>query len=125
MRAVFTPLVTLALASAMHLDWHLARPEHHRLSLGWSWHWLLAIPAFALTAWYAQRHWPGRGARAALGIIAVASILAAVIEPAWEFWIGGASWDWAFGPLRLTMFAQFLGVGLASFFLFLLSSFFF
>ena len=41
-------LVVLGLAGAVHLDWHVARPAVHHLSLGWRWHWLLAIPVFAV-----------------------------------------------------------------------------
>ena len=107
-------LVTLALATAMHLDWHLARPVHHRLSLGWSGHWLLAVPAFALVAWYVQRTRPANRLGASVGIILVASVLAAIVEPAWEYWIDGASWDWAFGPARLTAFLLYLAVGVVT-----------
>jgi hypothetical protein len=107
-------LVTLALATAMHIDWHAARPSEHHLSLGWSWHWLLAVPVFALTAWYIQRTRPMNRLSASVGIILVASVLAAVVEPAWEYWIDGASWDWAFGRLRLTAFALFLVVGVVT-----------
>jgi hypothetical protein len=44
-------LVMPDIASAMHVDWHLARPAHHHLSLGWSHPWLSAVPVFAAAAW--------------------------------------------------------------------------
>ena len=47
-------------------------------------------------------------------IILAASVIAGVIEPAWEYWIDGATFEWAFGALRLTHFATFLGAGLVT-----------
>jgi hypothetical protein len=108
-------LVTLALATAMHLDWHAARPAMHHLSLGWRWHWLLAVPVFALTAWYVLRAWPARRMAASVAIIGIASVLAVLVEPAWEYWIDGATFDWAFGPLRLTAFGAFLTAGIVTY----------
>jgi hypothetical protein len=110
-RLINAGLVTVALASAIHLDWHVARPAVHHLSLGWRWHWVLAIPVFALTAWYVRRAWPGRRLAASLTIVGIASVLAAVVEPAWEYWIDGASFEWAFGRTRLAAFGAFLGAG--------------
>jgi hypothetical protein len=111
MRLVNFGLVSLALASAMHVDWHVARPAVHHLSLGWPWHWLLAVPAGALTAWYVMRAWPARPAAMSLAILGIASLLAAVVEPAWEYWLTGASYEWAFGSSRLAAFAMFVAVG--------------
>jgi len=74
-------LVTLGVASAMHTDWHLARPAHHQLSLGLAQHWLSAIPVFALTAWYVCRAWPHRIAGASAAIIGGAALVAQVVEP--------------------------------------------
>lgn len=107
-------LVTLALATAMHLDWHAARPTVHHLSLGLSWHWLLAIPVFALTAWYVARVWPEHTLGASVAIIGIASVLAALAEPLYELWVDRAPMDWAFGPLRLTSFAAFLAAGIVT-----------
>jgi hypothetical protein len=111
---ISTALVTLGLATAMHLDWHVARPVVHHLSLGWRWHWLLAVPVFALTAWYVLQAWFARPWRGSLTIIGFASILAAVVEPAWELVVDGASIDWAFGPQRLGIFAAFLATGVGT-----------
>jgi hypothetical protein len=107
-------MVTILLAIVMHLDWHAARPAVHHLSLGWRWHWLLAVPTFALTAWYVKRSWPDRLFDASLTIILTASLLAAIVEPAWEYWIDGASFNWAFGPLRIGAFAAFLLTGIVT-----------
>jgi hypothetical protein len=108
-------VVTLALASAMHLDWHVARPAVHHLSLGWRWHWLLAIPVFALTAWYVARAWPTRAMGKSIAIILAASVIAGIIEPAWEYWIDGATFEWTFSALRLTPFAAFIAAGLVTY----------
>ena len=38
MRRLYQAGLALALAAVIHIDWHLARPTHHRLSLGWAEH---------------------------------------------------------------------------------------
>jgi hypothetical protein len=43
-------LSALGIAAAIHVDWHLARHLHVPLSFGWAWHWVLAIPVFALAS---------------------------------------------------------------------------
>jgi hypothetical protein len=43
-------LVILGLATAVHVDWHVARPAVHHLGVGWRWHWLLTVPVFSLSA---------------------------------------------------------------------------
>jgi hypothetical protein len=115
-RRIFSAvLVSLALATAIHLDWHFARPVTHHLSLGLSWHWLLAAPVFGLTAWYVVRAWPSRQLEASLWIVGGAVLLAGAIEPAWEYFIGGATFDWAFGPVRNTALGTFVGTGLVTY----------
>ena len=104
-------LVTFAVASAMHLDWHFARPEHHRLSLGWPEHWLAAIPVFMFTGWYVCRFWPRYVPTASVAIIGAAALLAQVVEPLWELLIDGATFEWAFGAERQAAFASFAAVG--------------
>ena len=107
-------LVTIALASMMHLDWHVARPAEHHLSLGWPWHWLLAVPTFGLTAWYVVRRRPRRLFAASVAIIGTATLLAGVVEPLWEMW-SGAPFAWTFGRMRLVPFAAFVATGLLSY----------
>ena len=107
--------VSLALATAIHLDWHFARPAHHQLSLGLRWHWLTAIPVFALLAWYVARAWPSQMLRASVVIIVSAVVLAGVVEPAWEYFLGDAPFEWAFGATRNLALATFLGTGLLSY----------
>ncbi|MBC7788353.1 MAG: hypothetical protein H7Z74_00290 [Anaerolineae bacterium] len=81
MRRILFLVVTLALVSAIHLEWHLARPAHHRLSLGWSGHWLFAAAAFAFAGWIIARAWPQSSVRTALAIVALALLLAQGLEP--------------------------------------------
>ncbi len=104
--------VILGLTSAMHLDWHFARPAHHRLSLGWSQHWLIAVPVFALVGWYVCRVWRHRIISASIAIVGIAAFLAQVVEPLAEMLVDNASFEWAFGAPRLTAFATFTGIGI-------------
>ncbi|HEX6315927.1 MAG TPA: hypothetical protein VFZ73_13745 [Gemmatimonadaceae bacterium] len=113
-RTIRSTLVCLALASAMHLDWHFARPAHHQLSLGLSWHWVLAIPAFGLVAWYVQRTSPDRLLRASVSIVLCAILIAGVVEPAYEYFLGGATFEWAFGLERIVALATFVAVGVVA-----------
>ena len=108
-------VVSLLLAAAIHTDWHFARPEHHRLSLGLAWHWLLAVPVFALVAWYVARAWPGRLLRASLWIVGGAVLLAGVLEPAFEYFVGGAPFDWAFGHARTFALLAFVVTGVVAY----------
>ena len=114
-RRISASLIALALAAAIHTDWHFARPEHHRLSLGLTWHWLLAIPVFALVAWYVARAWPAQVARASAWILGFAILLAGVLEPAYEYFLEGATFEWAFGAERNTALATFVGAGLVAY----------
>jgi hypothetical protein len=117
MRSVYAALVTLGVATATHLDWHVARPTVHHLSLGLSWHWLLAVPVFALTAWYVHRAWPERRVAASVAIIGIGFAVGGIIEPAWEYFVDDSGFEWAFGAARNTGALQFLGAGLVSYIL--------
>ena len=72
------------------------------------------MPTFGLTAWYVSRAWPTRMVGMSAFMIVIASVLSAVVEPAWEYWVDGAPFDWAFGPQRLSIFAAFVSVGVAT-----------
>ena len=114
-RKVSSVLVSVALATAIHLDWHAARPTTHHLSLGLPWHWLLAIPAFGLVAWYVARAWPSAVLRASVGIVGFGILLGGVLEPAWEYCFGDATFEWAFGRQRTTMLVTFVGMGFVAY----------
>lgn len=105
-------LVAVLLAVAVHLDWHLARSSHHGgLSFGWRVHWILALPVFALTAWYVHRAWPGQVIRASAWILGLAGLVAQVLEPLAEL-ATGATLSWTFGPERLGAFLRYMSVGI-------------
>lgn len=74
----------LGVATAIHIDWHLARHLHARLSFGLAWHWVLAIPVFALMTWVITRksldHALLRGGFAIL----LGVLLGQIAEPLWE-----------------------------------------
>lgn len=82
-RLISLPLV-LILAALIHVDWHFARPLHHRLSLDWSSHWLFGIAFFAAAGWYIAKRWPSAPWRATIWNVTLALIAAQVIEPVLE-----------------------------------------
>jgi hypothetical protein len=118
-RIVSAVAVSLALAVVIHLDWHFARPAHHALSLGLPWHWLLAIPVFALVARYVARVWPAKLVKASGAIVGSAVVGGGVLEPAFEYFVGDATFDWAFGPARTGALAAYVGVGVLTLLVFL------
>src|SRR5918996_6155523 len=84
MRRLYYTGITIALAAAIHIDWHLARPTHHRLSLGWAEHWIFAAIAFAIAGWLIARAAPHAPWRVAAAIVGVAVLLAQGLEPVME-----------------------------------------
>jgi hypothetical protein len=114
-RMVSAVFVALGLAVAIHTDWHFARPAHHRLSLGLSWHWLLAVPVFALAAAYVSRMWSTQPGRASVAILGAAVLAAGILEPLWEYALGGATFEWAFGAQRMIALMSFVEMGLVAY----------
>jgi hypothetical protein len=109
-------LLAVALAALIHLDWHLARSTHHgSWSFGWSGHWILAIPPFALVAWYARRAWGANAVRAGLGVIILAAFLGQVVEPLAEL-ATGATLEWTFGAERVGASLRYVALGILTFF---------
>ena len=84
MRQLSSIPLTLGLAAFLHADWHFARPLHHRLSLDWSTHWIACVAVFALAGWYIARRWPESKWKAAGWNVAIALILAQLVEPLLE-----------------------------------------
>ncbi len=115
MKPLGASVTVLLLAAAIHTDWHFARPAHHRLSLDLSWHWLFAIPVFALAAWYVWTQRPARPVAASLLVLGLGTLIGAVLEPAYEYWLGGATWDWAFGAERTWAAVAFVVTGVAAY----------
>lgn len=115
LRPLGASIAVLLLAAAIHTDWHFARPAHHRLSLDLSWHWLLAIPVFALAAVYVAKKNPPRPVFVSVLLIGLATLIGAVLEPAYEYFLDGATWDWAFGPERTKAAIAFVATGITAY----------
>lgn len=106
--------LAVLLAVAIHVDWHMARHGHDSLSLGWRYHWLFAIPVFAVAGWYAVRRWPAGPLRPAGLSIALGAFLGQVVEPFGEIVFLGQSAEGAFGVQRLVPFLLFMAVGVVT-----------
>jgi hypothetical protein len=113
-RSLISAPVALVLAAAIHVDWHLAR-HHARLSLGWSHHWLFAIPVFAAAAWYLRRRRPATLPLVSAGSIGAGILVGQGIEPLGEVLLYGAPLGQVYGPERTGAFAVFMAAGLATY----------
>jgi uncharacterized membrane protein YdcZ (DUF606 family) len=77
-RSVFLGLVVALL---LHADWHIARPMHHRWSLGLSYHWLITAILFAALGWFVARRWPAERWRLGAQSLILGLIFAQILEP--------------------------------------------
>jgi hypothetical protein len=112
MTRFFSIPIALMLAVLMHTDWHLARAGHH-LGLGWRYHWVLAVPAFAAGAAWMARRWPEVAWRRSAATIMAAILLAGGAEPLGEVIHYGAHLSDAFGEgARWAALAQYTAAGL-------------
>jgi hypothetical protein len=112
-RLVSIPL-TLALAAYLHADWHFARPLHHRLSLDWSTHGIGCAAVFALAGWYIARRWPESKWKAAGWNVAIALILAQVVEPLLETAFYDRQILYDVEPARWAAFGECVAAGLVA-----------
>jgi hypothetical protein len=115
-RRPFSFLVALVIGAGIHLDWHVGRHGEH-LSLGLSHHWLLALPIFALAAWFVARRWPTQ-----VGLTSVLSLSGGVLlgqglEPLYERVVDGWPFSQSFGPERIGIFAAFMVAGVVTYLL--------
>ena len=111
MRRLYFAVLVLALAAVIHVDWHLARPAHHRLSLEWPHHWLFAVAAFGVVGWLIARGWPDAPVRVAASVVALAVLLAQGIEPVLEIAMYRQRFGYPDDPERWRAFAVCLGAG--------------
>ena len=104
-------ILSLLLAAALHLDWHFARPEHHRLSLGWSNHWMLTAAFFLFAGCVIARRWPEQRWRMSAVVLLSAAIIAQLVEPTLEvlFYEGRLGYDGE--PERWTAFWKAIVAG--------------
>lgn len=110
-KRVSWPLV-LILAALVHVDWHFARPLHHRLSLDWSTHWIFCIVIFAIAGWYIARRWPDAPWEAAAWNVGLTLFIAQIVEPVLETAYYDHSLMYDLDPGRWTVFWECVGAGL-------------
>lgn len=115
----FRPLVSiplvLLLAAALHLDWHLARPQDSRLSLDWSYHWLAGVFTLAAAAWFVARKWPADSWAASALNLTLAVTAAQLLEPLGQAILYGLPLSRVLSGARWTAFAEFMAAGLMSY----------
>lgn len=104
------PLV-LIVAALVHVDWHFARPLHHRLSLDWSTHWMFCIAVFAVAGWYIARRWPDAPWKAAAWNVGLALFIAQIVEPLLEVAYYDHRLAYEMDPGRWTVFWECVGAG--------------
>lgn len=107
--------VALLLGAAIHLDWHVARHGDDHRSMGWRWHWTLAVPMFAAAGWYITRRFEGRIVPAGFLTLGAAVALGQVVEPLGELLLYRLPLSESFGAARLGALAAFLAAGLVSY----------
>lgn len=74
-------LIGAVLGTVLHVDWHMARPAHHRLSFGWSHHWVVTAALFAIAGCLIARRWPSERWRIGAWSVIVGLVVAQVLEP--------------------------------------------
>jgi hypothetical protein len=99
-------LLSVVLGAAIHLDWHLARPHHHRLSLEWPYHWAATAAIFGVVGWVVARSYSNRRWRVGLAVLVAGVFIGQLLEPVLEsvFYDGGFGYD--VEPERWTAFCQ-------------------
>ena len=106
-----TVILSLLLAIVLHIDWHLARPLHHRLSLEWSHHWIGTAAVFLIVGCVIARRWPEHAWRMAITVFLAAAVLAQLVEPTLEvlFYEGRLGYDGE--PARWVAFWKAISAG--------------
>ena len=116
MPRVPTFLLALVLGAAIHLDFHLARPTHHRLSLGWPYHWIVAAAIFAAVGWVIARRWPEQRWRMGIAVFVVGVFLGQGVEPVLEELLYAHRIGYATEPERWAAFWTSMLVSTPAFF---------
>jgi hypothetical protein len=99
-------VLSVALGTALHVDWHLARPAHHRLSLDWPYHWLATALVFGVAGWLIARTWPAYRWRLGAVVFVAAAVLAQVVEPVLEALIYEGRSGYDVEPARWAAFGR-------------------
>jgi hypothetical protein len=104
-------ILSLVLAAAIHVDWHLARPHEHRLSLEWSNHWIATAAVFLIAGCVIARLWPQhRWTLAAIAWLG-AALVGQVVEPVLESVLYAGRLGYDVEPARWTAFWQAITAG--------------
>jgi hypothetical protein len=109
-------LLALILAVGIHVDWHLARPVHHRLSLGWQQHWIFAALLFAGVASLVALRWPPADRwRSGAWVLVLGLLLAQLVEPVVTLAFYENRWAYEMDPERWTVFWECIAAGLPAY----------
>ena len=111
-RRLISVRLVLILAALVHVDWHFARPHHHRLSLEWSSHWAFGMAFFAAAGWFIARRWPADRWLAAAWNVTLALVVGQVIEPVLESVFYDHRLGYPVEPERWVAFWQCVGAGI-------------
>jgi len=112
MRRYFSIWSVLLIALLVHLDWHFGRGHHHRLSLGWPYHWVLGLLSFFVLARFCARKWPEAPVLAAFTNGLAGLLVGQVIEPFLEILGYHLPLGRMYSAERWYVFFQFLAAAL-------------
>ena len=107
-------VLAILVGALIHVDWHFARPLHHRLSLGWSSHWIACIVGFGAVAAFIAYRWRERPWRVAASVFGWGVLIGQVIEPIFESVLSDQRFGYNVEPERWVAFGQCAGAGLAT-----------
>lgn len=113
-RRIELALLALALAAALHADWHMARPLHHRLSLAWPYHWAVTALVFCAAGWWIGRR--AYGWRVASLVFIAAVALAQVVEPVGEMLVYEGRFGYPDDPGRWAAFGRAIAAAIPAYF---------
>ncbi|MFN2567404.1 MAG: hypothetical protein ABR499_20600 [Gemmatimonadaceae bacterium] len=116
MRRFASVTLALLLAAGIHVDWHLARPLHHRLSLDWEYHWVFAALLFAGVASLVAVRWPlGERWRAGAWVLVCGLVGAQVVEPVLTLAFYEQRLAYVVEPERWAVFFECLAAGIPAY----------
>ena len=111
MRRLPSWITGIILGAILHVDWHLARPLHHGLSLDFSYHWAVTAAAFAIVGCVLARRWPDERWRIGGAGLAIGIVLSQLVEPVVTVAVYEHRFGYDVGRERLIAFTQSLVVG--------------
>jgi uncharacterized YccA/Bax inhibitor family protein len=115
MKRSISILAVLFLMVLVHVDWHLGRAHHHRLSMEWEYHWITGLVGFFLMVLIVARKRPENLALAAALNVLLGLFLGQIVEPLLEVLGYRVSVATALPPERWMVFFQFCIAGLVGF----------